>query len=224
TRKPIRNVYLRLTHPDARLRMSAPARMPLEDIERFVRAHRTWIDRRRERIANIPRVAPLTYVTGEAVPLFGKPHQLVVESGSKRASVQIGPDGSLILRVPPRTDRARREATIKHFYRAQLQSRIPELISAWEPRMGVSVADWRIRNMRTRWGTCNIRARRIWLGLELATRPEQCLEYVVVHEMNHLLERGHTRRFYELMDSWMPDWRERREMLSSGFPTIDPDD
>jgi predicted metal-dependent hydrolase len=89
------------------------------------------------------------------------------------------------------------------------------LITAWEPVMGVSVAEWGVKRMRTRWGSCNPRARRIWLSLELARRPIACLEYVVVHEMVHLLERGHNRRFYAFMDQFLPDWRSARAELRS---------
>lgn len=100
-------------------------------------------------------------------------------------------------------------------YRAELATRVPELIARWEPVIGRRVAEWRIRKMKTRWGSCNPVARRIWLSLELAKKPPECLEYVVVHEMAHLIEANHSKRFYALMDRFMPDWRERKERLES---------
>ena len=106
----------------------------------------------------------------------------------------------------------------KTWYRAQLRERIPAIIGTWEPVMGVSVAEWGVKRMKTRWGSCNPGARRIWLSLELARRPLYCLEYVVVHEMVHLLERGHNWRFYSFMDQFLPDWRHARAVLRDSPP------
>ncbi|MDX1497256.1 MAG: SprT family zinc-dependent metalloprotease, partial [Salinisphaeraceae bacterium] len=117
------------------------------------------------------------------------------------------------MQVPPGADVAQRKASLEAWYRQQLGLLIPPLIERYEPVMAVQVAQWRIRKMKTRWGTCNIPRRRIWINLELARLPPQCLEYIVVHEMTHLLERGHNARFYALMDRFMPDWREAQDML-----------
>ena len=110
------------------------------------------------------------------------------------------------LQVRPGTDRDKRETLLYRWYRQQLRNQIPPLLARWEPRVGVQVAEARIKRMRTRWGTCNSEARRIWLNLELAKKPSSCLEYILVHEMVHLLERNHNDRFKELMDSLMPQW------------------
>jgi predicted metal-dependent hydrolase len=224
TRKSIKNVYLRVTRPEARLRMSVPARMPLADIECFIRSHREWIDRRCADIASLPRAQPQNYASGELVPLFGIPHRLVLSHSPGKASARVESDRTILLMVPNGADREGRERAMHSFYREQLREKVSALIAAWEPLLSVSVAEWGIRRMRTRWGSCNIRARRIWLGLELATQPESCLEYVVVHEMNHLIERGHTRRFHALMDGWLPDWRERRALLNPAEYAAWPDE
>lgn len=120
----------------------------------------------------------------------------------------------LVLRVRPGTDRDKREAVLYAWYRRQLKAQIPPLIAKWEPVIGVQVTDWGVKRMKTRWGTCNIQAQRIWLNLELAKKPPQCLEYVLVHEMVHLLERHHNERFQSLMDQFLPQWRHDRDLLN----------
>jgi predicted metal-dependent hydrolase len=122
------------------------------------------------------------------------------------------------MRARPGADQDQRAALLDTWYRNELRVRITALVRIWEPVIGVSVAEWGVRRMRRRWGSCNIRARRIWLNLELARRPAACLEFVVVHEMVHLLERGHNRRFYLFMDRLLPDWREVRAALNAAPP------
>jgi predicted metal-dependent hydrolase len=119
----------------------------------------------------------------------------------------------LELHVRRRSRLDERQRTLHEWYRGELKLLIPPLVDKWQPLLGVSVAEWGVKRMRTRWGTCNIRARRIWLNLELAKCPVECLEFVVVHEMVHLLERRHSVRFKSLMDTFLPDWRERQRTL-----------
>jgi len=120
----------------------------------------------------------------------------------------------LELRVRSRTGREKREALLHNWYRQQMREQIPELLAKWEPMIGVTVADCRIKKMKTRWGTCNVEARRIWLNLELAKKPTLCTEYILVHEMVHILERRHNDRFRNYMDRFMPQWRLHREELN----------
>jgi predicted metal-dependent hydrolase len=122
--------------------------------------------------------------------------------------VSIHNDSILEMYVRPGSDRKKRINILEEWYRLQLKEQIPHLISRWESVMGVSVKEWGVKKMKTRWGSCNIKSQRIWLNLELAKRPQQCLEYIVVHEMIHLLERYHNTRFYRLMDAYMPEWRD----------------
>jgi predicted metal-dependent hydrolase len=218
TRKEIKHLYIRVHRQDGRIRVSAPLRMSDAAIHEAIRRNRTWIELRRERITAQPVPKSPTLESGSWVPLLGQPHQLSVVISSGRKGVRLRDDGILELRVRPGADRSRRAALLDSWYRAQLRDRIAELIRIWEPVMGVSVAEWGVRAMRTRWGSCNIRARRIWLNLELARRPPCCLEYVVVHEMVHLLERGHNRRFYTLMDHFLPEWRDTRAALNAVPP------
>jgi predicted metal-dependent hydrolase len=163
--------------------------------------------------------ALLQLVTGDFIPVFGDEAQLCVrESRSARRAVHLEADGQLVMQLAPGSSREERATLLDGWYRRQLRDRIPALIATWEPVMGVSVAAWGVKRMRTRWGSCNPQARRIWLSLELARRPISCLEYVVVHEMVHLLERGHNRRFYAFMDRFLPDWRLARAQLRNTPP------
>ncbi|MFW5995398.1 MAG: M48 family metallopeptidase, partial [Spirochaetia bacterium] len=160
--------------------------------------------------------------SGEVHFVQGRGYVLdVVESGG-RHRVGVTGDARLELRVRPGTDMAGRWRALDRFYRELLERRVPELLARWQPRMRVAAAEWRIKSMKTRWGTCNVRARRIWLNVDLARRPERCLEYVVVHELVHLLERNHSKRFYALMDEFLPDWRARREELNAAWPVDTP--
>ena len=118
------------------------------------------------------------------------------------------------LRVRPGTDREKREATVERWYRQQLRDRVPGLLHKWEPKLGVRVSEVRIRKMKTRWGTCNTEAGRIWLNLELAKKPLACTEYIVVHELAHLIERSHNGRFRDLMDYSLPQWHLYRDQLN----------
>ena len=116
----------------------------------------------------------------------------------------------------PETSAEQREQVLQRWYREQLKALIPPLLEKWQSVLGVQVADWGIKKMKTKWGACNIDARRIWLNLELAKKPVQCLEYIIVHELVHLLERHHNDRFQKLMDQFMPQWRLHREELNRG--------
>jgi hypothetical protein len=118
------------------------------------------------------------------------------------------------LRVRPGADREQREAVLQRWYRRRLREQLPALVAKWEPKVGQTIAGLRIQRMKTRWGSCNPDARRIWLNLELAKKPPSCLEYILVHEMVHFHERHHTERFCELMDALMPSWRTSRDELN----------
>ena len=120
---------------------------------------------------------------------------------------------NLHLHVRPGASAGERQRALSNWYRQELKALIPPLLARWQPVLGVQAAEWGVRSMKTRWGSCNIRARRIWLSLELARKPVECLEYVVVHELVHLLERGHNQRFYAYLDRFLPTWRLARTAL-----------
>ena len=118
------------------------------------------------------------------------------------------------LYIRPKTDTAKRKEILDQWYRTKLKEMIPILITKWEKVMAVEVKDFGIKKMKTKWGTCTIEAQRIWLNLELAKKPTNYLEYIIIHEMTHLLERNHNSRFVALMNQFMPNWREVKEELN----------
>lgn len=216
-RKKIRHLYIRVNREDGRVRVSAPEGMDEASIRAAVAARLAWIRRQQQRV---DREAPASrrMVSGETHYLRGRPYQLIVQEYPGRPGMRIVDDATMELRVRPGASAAKRLAVLEQGYRRELGERVPELVRKWEPLMGVQVAEWRIKRMKTRWGSCNIRDRRIWLNLELARRLPECLEYVTVHEMVHLLERRHNARFHAFMDHFLPDWRARRDALRAAPP------
>jgi len=214
-RKPIKNLHLAVHPPDGQVRVSAPEFMGDEAIRLAVINKLGWIRRQQQRFRQQPRQSQREMVSGESHYYQGKRYLLSVIEENAPPRVRILNNRTLVLRVRPGSDRAKREAVLYAWYRAQLKEQIPLIIAKWEPVIGVDVADWGVKRMKTRWGSCNIEARRIWLNLELVKKPPQCLEYVLVHEMVHLLERHHNERFRALMTQFMPNWRNYRDILNA---------
>ncbi len=212
-RKRIRNLHLRVVAPDGDVRVSAPLAADDAAVRRAVLAHLEWIRRKRAELARRPRAAPRELVTGEGLVVAGHPHRLAVVEAAGPPGVRRSAAAEIELRVPPGSDRALRAAVLERWQRRELAARLPPLLATWEPRVGVEVAEVRIRRMRTRWGTCNAAARRIWLSLMLAEKPLACVEYVLVHEMVHFFEPRHDEGFRKRMDALMPAWRQLRAEL-----------
>jgi predicted metal-dependent hydrolase len=214
-RKEIKNLHLAVYPPGGRVRVAVPSWLRDETVRLAVVSRLGWIRRQRTRFAEQVRQSEREMVTGETHFFRGRPYRLVVIAREeRRAEVRTRNDRRMELRVPRGLPAQGRRVALNQWYRQELRRRIPALIAKWEPIVGVSVAEWRIRRMRTRWGTCNPTARRVWLNLELAKKQPPCLEYVVVHEMVHLLERHHSPRFQDLMDRFMPNWKQHREQLN----------
>ncbi|RSK47147.1 M48 family metallopeptidase [Hymenobacter rigui] len=211
-RKKIRS--LRLTvYAGGRIRVAVPQHASEAAIEQFVQARRAWIQQHQQRFAAHTPRPTLQYVSGEQVEYLGQPYELVIVPSSIRPTVVVQ-DTQLQLHMPAASTAAQREAVLTHWYRLQLKQMLPDLLLKWQPVVGRQAASWGVKQMRTRWGTCNIGARRIWLNLELIKRPQECLEYVVVHELVHLHERLHNARFWGLMDLFMPNWRQYKADLN----------
>ena len=213
-RKNIKNLHLAVYPPDGRVRVSVPVRLTDEDVRLAVVSRLGWIRKRQALFQSQERQSAREFVSGESHFVQGRRYRLDVLEESGPAAVRLRNNSTLELRVRPGTDRDKREEILSHWYRTLLKDQVGKLIPQWEPVIGVHVAVWGIRKMRTRWGTCNIEARRIWVNLELAKKPPQCLEYIVVHEMMHLLERRHSDRFLALMDKYLPNWRHMRDELN----------
>ena len=213
-RKPIKHLHLGVHPPDGRVRVAAPPHVDDAAVRLAVVTRLGWIRRRRAEFERQARQSRRELVTGESHYVDGRRYRLDVVERAGTPAVRLTGNTRLLLQVRPGAGRDARDAVLQRWHRRRLQGRLPELLSRWEPRVGVPVAEARIRRMKTRWGTCNPDARRIWLNLELARKPPSCLEYVVVHEMAHLIERRHTDRFRALMDRLLPSWRLRRDELN----------
>jgi predicted metal-dependent hydrolase len=213
-RKNIKHIHLTVRPPDGQVRISAPTRMGMETIRAFATAKLGWIRRHQARFQAQEREAPREFVDRESHYVWGRRYLLrVAEEEAAPPSVELE-HGRLVLRVRPGSDRATRRAVLEAWYRSELKTAIPPLIAKWELLMGVKVARFFVQRMKTRWGSCNPRQRNIRLNTELARKPQECLEYVVVHEMVHLLEPSHSARFYALMDQFMPQWRAYKAELN----------
>lgn len=213
TRKNIKNLYLRVSLPDGRVKISAPRRMHLNNIHRFVASRRGWIKRQQEKVCLQAQAITKAYVDNEVHYFGGQPYCLKLIEQCARPRVERR-EQNLLLYIRPGSSIEKRCATLDTWYRQQLKETTPAIIDQYEVRMAVKVSGFGIRKMKTRWGSCNTRTRRIWLNLALVRLSEQCLEYVVVHEMVHLLEPSHNQRFYALMDRFMPDWKRYKAELN----------
>ncbi len=213
-RKNIKNLYIRVYPPNGRVRVAAPLRLDNDAVRMAVISRLGWIRRQRAKFQQQERQSRREFVTGESHFFEGGRYRLDVTERDGPPAVRLLNNSTLAMCVRPGADRNIREAVLDRWYRRHLRDRLPVLVAKWEPEMGVRVNEVRIRKMKTRWGTCNPVARRIWLNLELAKKPSSCLEYVVVHEMAHLIERRHNDRFWKLMDRFMPLWRYYRDELN----------
>lgn len=213
-RKQIKNLHLGVYPPDGRVRVAVPWRLKEDEVRLAVISRLGWIRRRRAEFEEQARQSKRDFLTGESHYFQGRRYLLDVVTEDRPPKVKVVSSTRIRLQVRPEFDRDRREEILSTWYRSTVKAAVPQLLRKWEPKLEVTVEDCRVRRMRTRWGSCNAEARRVWLNSELAKKPPRCLEYILVHEMVHLLERNHTDRFKELMDRFMPNWRTHRSELN----------
>lgn len=211
--KEIKHLHIGVYPPLGRVRVAAPARLGEEHVRLAVIQRLPWIDRQRRQLRDAARQAPREMMSGESHYVWGVRRRLRVVERPGPAHVELAP-GQLLLYVAEGVDSATRLKLLRDWQRRQLRVAIPALIEKWESAIGRTVPRWSIQRMKTRWGSCSRETGHIRFNLELAKKHPRCLEYVVVHEMTHLLERGHGERFARLMDGFLPDWRSRRDELN----------
>ncbi len=221
-RKDIKNLHLGVYPPNGRVRVAAPLVISDEAVRLAVIDKLGWIQRQQARFEAQPRQSPREMVNGESHYFMGRRYRLRVIAYTGPPRIHCSGADFLELFVRAEMTVGQRRRVLEDWYREQLRGRIPALLAQWQPVLGVAAAEWGIKKMKTRWGSCNIRARRVWFNLELAKKPAQCLEYVVVHELVHLLERNHNARFKALMDQHLPTWRACREELNRAPLGHDP--
>ncbi len=211
TRKKMRSISIRINVPNGEVRASASFRYSDSQVFKFIEQKAEWIKEARARIIKLRDEGkiklPPKLISGEEHYFFGKKFPLEVVKNSQINKITLS-DLGFEMKVCGQSNFKQRQKLLDDFYRQHLKEKIPAFIAKYEEKMGIKIAEFGVKKMKTRWGTCNVRARRIWLTLELAKKPIEFLESIVVHEMTHLLEQKHSKRFYALIDQFMPEWRK----------------
>lgn len=213
-RKEIKHLHVGVYPPTGRVRVAAPRHLGDEAVRLAVVSRLGWINRKRRAFAEQDRQSQREIVTGESHYFQGRRYLLDVKECNGAPRMRLVGNTTLELRVPRGHDHVQRDAVLQRWYRRQLRALLPPLLAKWEPRIGKTVSEVRIKKMKTRWGSCNAPERRVWLNLELIKKPVACLEYVLVHELVHLHERHHDEQFLKWMDALLPAWRVHRDELN----------
>jgi predicted metal-dependent hydrolase len=214
-RKKIKNLHLGVYPPHGQVRVAVPLSVNDEAVRLAVIGKLGWIKRQRAQFAAQPRESQREMVSGESHYFRGRRYRLRVVHHDGAGHVVLRNQNTIELHAGRYSSPGQRERVLDAWYREQLKAQIPGLLKKWERVLGVEAADWGIKKMKTKWGACNIEARRIWLNLDLAKKSGRCLEYILVHELIHLLERNHNERFTGLMDRHLPQWRACRKELNA---------
>jgi predicted metal-dependent hydrolase len=214
-RKAIKNLHLGVYPPHGRVRVAVPLAVTDEAVRLAVVGKLGWIKRQQAKFNAQPRQSAREMVRGESHYFLGTRYRLRVIEQSGSSKVVLRNRSAMDLYVRPGTSAEQRERVLHRWYRQQLKELIPRLLEKWQSALGVQVAGWGIKKMKTKWGTCRVDARRIWVNLELAKKPVQCLEYIVVHELVHLIDRHHNDHFISIMDKHLPQWRLHRQELNA---------
>jgi len=215
-RKNIKNIHLSVYPPDGRVRLAVPERMNDEAVRLFATSKLAWITKQRKKFSEQDRQTAREFVSGESHYYFGTRYLLNVIETTGKQHIELRSNKYIDLYVRPESTVEKREKIMSDWYRQSLKKVIPDYIKKWEEIMGVTVNDWGVKLMKTKWGTCNVKDKRIWINLELAKKNPQCLEYIIVHEMVHLLERHHNEKYKAYMDKFLPNWKSIKDELN-GF-------
>ena len=213
-RKDIKNIHLAVYPPTGRVRIAAPLKVNEDAIRLFAVAKLGWIKRNQKKFEGQERISQREYKQRESHYFQGRRFLLNITETEGAPKVILKSKKFIELFVRPETTVEKRHEIMTEWYRVQLKKQIPTIIEKWEAILKVKVSDWQVKQMKTKWGSCNIEKKRLWINLELAKKPEHCLEYIIVHEMVHLLERHHNERFLYYMDTYLPTWRQLKTELN----------
>ena len=214
-RKAIKNLHLGVYPPHGRVRVAAPLRVSDNAVRLAVIGKLGWIKRQRRRFDAQPRQSAREMVSGESHFFLGQRYRLHVVQDHGSTKVIVRNKSTIELYVRRGSNVEQRERVLQHWYRQQLKVLIPPLLQKWQTALDSQANEWAIKKMKTKWGACNVEARRIWVNLELAKKPVQCLEYIIVHELIHFAERHHNDNFTALMNKFLPQWKARRAELNA---------
>lgn len=213
-RKKIKYLHLRVLPPHGFIRVSAPWQLTDEQIRLSLVPKLDWLKKHQQFYLTQVQQHPSELLSGEYQAIWGQRYPLALVDVVGKPYVQLTANGQLQMGITASATREQRLALLEQWYRQQLKQRIQVLGTQWQRTIGVEVKAWGVKKMRTRWGSCNTLKQSVWLNLELAKKSPDCLEYVVVHELVHLLERSHNQRFQAFMDKFLPDWRQRKQALT----------
>lgn len=213
-KKNIKNIRLSVHPPDGRVRLAVPEKMDDSAIKDFALSKLPWIKKQQHKFQSQDKQKEYSFISGEEHLYLGEKYVLHVLETSGKQYVELVDNTDFNLYIKPNATIEKREQLMNQWYREQLKSLIPDYIRKWESIMGVKVEEFGVKLMKTRWGSCNIQAKRIWINLELAKKNPRCLEYIIVHEMVHLLERGHNAKFYGYMNRFLPNWKSIKAELN----------
>lgn len=215
-RKAIKNLHLGVYPPNGRVRVAAPLAVSDDAVRLAVIGKLGWIKRQQARFKSQERQSEREMVSGESHYFLGRRYRLrVIQKDRVASRVVLRNRSTIELQVPIENSSDQREQVLQRWYRQQLRALIPPLLEKWETALGIEANECRIKKMKTKWGACNAEARRIWLNLELAKKPVHCIEYIIVHELAHLIERHHNDRFISIMDKHLPQWRRYQQELNA---------
>lgn len=214
-RKDIKNLHLGVYPPAGRVRVAAPLAVSDDAVRLAVIGRLGWIRRQRAKFQAQPRQSAREMLQGESHYYLGRRYRLVLEETRGRQTVSLQGGARMVLHARPGADVAARWRVLERWYRAQLQALLLPMVERWVAEIGIATPPWRVRWMKTKWGSCNPRAPRLWFNLALVKVPPECIEYVVLHELLHLIDASHGERFIAALDTLLPDWRERRSKLSA---------
>ncbi|MCY1722102.1 SprT family zinc-dependent metalloprotease [Prolixibacteraceae bacterium Z1-6] len=214
-RKDIKNMHLAVYPPTGRVRIAAPLNVNEDAIRLFAISKLGWIKRNQRKFSNQERISPREYKERESHYFLGKRYLLRIKDTVGAGRVDLKGKTYLDLYVKPDSSLDYKKSVINEWYRTELKKMLPDMIQYWEKKIDVKVDYCGVKQMKTKWGSCNIEEKRIWINLELAKKPIHCLEYILVHEMVHLQERHHNDRFKAIMDYYLPNWKQLKEELNS---------
>jgi predicted metal-dependent hydrolase len=213
-RKKVKNLHLSVLPPSGRVRVTSPESMNDDAIRTLISTRLPWIKKQQTKFTGQERQTPRKYASGESHYFFGKRYRLDVIYKDESPRVFIKGKNKIILQVRPKSSKEKRQEVLSQWYRGELHKVIEELMTKWQKKMSVHASSWSIKQMKTRWGTCNHKRARILLNLELAKKPIPCVEYVVVHELVHLIEKRHSEKFTALMTKFLSKWKSLKEELN----------
>lgn len=213
-RKDIKNLHISVMPPEGRVRLSVPEKMTVTALRMAVISRIPWIRKQQKSFADQPRQSKREMVSGESHYLWGKHYRLDIVETTGKHGVSVG-DRTLRMTINPATTQDNRIKLLNEFYRSLLKKRLEEISPEWIQVIGVEPSCISVKRMKTKWGSCNTSSKRILLNLDLTRKAPECLEFILVHELVHLHERHHNERFQALMSKYLPDWRERRNLLNS---------